>query len=43
MGLNTEKSNGRRVPRKALDRLLRKLEGVVEDVLSSPDGAAQQF
>lgn len=41
--LNEEKRTNRRVPRKALDSLLRKLEGVTEDVLSSEEGAAQQF
>jgi hypothetical protein len=43
MSLNTEKSAQRRVPYKAINALLRKLERVTDDVLSSPEGAAQQF
>jgi hypothetical protein len=43
MSLNTEKKEQRRVPYKAINALLRKLEGVTDDVLSSPEGAAQQF
>ena len=43
MSLNAEKNSQRQVPRRALDALLRKLEHVTEDILSSPEGAAQRF
>jgi hypothetical protein len=43
LSLNIEKAEQRRAPVRAIDLLLRKLQHVTEDVLSTEMGAAERF
>lgn len=42
MSLNEEKNNQRRAPRRKVNELLRRLQHVTEDILSSRKGAVQE-